>query len=180
MQLAIGSSHGRLPDDPMLEGVTMRLHRSVSAIRFERRLLAMPLLPGRQTASFDVDAIAQWRERGPATHFVDVVQQVVDALTVSDLRPNVRSTAKAMGVSVRTLQRWLAAEGSNFEALIGTSRLSVARRLLAMTDAKVVEIALELGYSDHAHFTRAFRRWTGVSPVAYRRAYLETSGDGPL
>jgi AraC-like DNA-binding protein len=154
----------------------MQLDRHVSALRLERRLLAMPLWRGRPTASSDLDVIAQWREGGPATRFSDVVQQVLDALTVSDLRPSVRSTAEAMGVSVRTLQRWLAADGTSFEGLIGTSRLSVARRLLARTDAKVIEIALELGYSDHAHFTRAFRRWTGVSPVAYRRAYLETGG----
>jgi AraC-like DNA-binding protein len=33
----------------------------------------------------------------------------------------------------------------------------------------VLDIALDLGYSDHAHFTRAFRRWTGMPPREFRR-----------
>ena len=52
--------------------------------------------------------------------------------------------------------------------LVG-SRLGTAVHLLASTDATVLDIALDVGYSDHAHFTRAFRRWTGVAPREFRK-----------
>jgi len=44
--------------------------------------------------------------------------------------------------------------------------MSLANRLIANRDLSLIQIALELGYSDQAHFTRAFRRWTGISPAA--------------
>jgi AraC-like DNA-binding protein len=70
---------------------------------------------------------------------------------------------------VRTLQRRLADAGASYERLRERSRFGTATRLLASTDATVLEIALDVGYSDHAHFTRAFRRWTGVPPREFRR-----------
>jgi AraC-like DNA-binding protein len=58
-------------------------------------------------------------------------------------------------------------------------RYDVATDLLARTDAKIIGIALDLGYSDHAHFTRAFRKWAGVSPLEYRRRHRPTNLPGP-
>jgi AraC-like DNA-binding protein len=80
-----------------------------------------------------------------------------------------RVAAEALGVSVRTFQRRLLAAGVSLTTLVRTSRLDLAEHLLVETNAKVVDIALDLGYSDHAHFTRAFRGWTGLAPCAYRR-----------
>lgn len=109
---------------------------------------------------------------GPIRGSSDVVQRVLQALRALGPLANVQAIAGALGTSVRTLQRRLAEQGRSVERLVETSRLATARRLLDSTDAKVVDIAFDLGYSDHAHFTRAFRRWTGQSPAAYRRARL--------
>ena len=46
--------------------------------------------------------------------------------------------------------------------------------VLQHTDAKVVDIALDLGYSGQAHFSRAFRRWMGLAPGEYRRSMRTT------
>jgi len=54
-------------------------------------------------------------------------------------------------------------------------RLRRAADWLQHTDRPVVEIALDLGYSDASNFTRAFRRQTGVSPSTFRR---QARGDG--
>lgn len=172
LQISVGTSGGRIPDDPVLEGVPMRVDPRVSALTFDRDLFAMTIPQPRIAPRFDLAALDHWRSRGPAREFPDVVMQVLQTLSDEGVPPSVGETSAALGVSVRTLQRWLATAGSSFEALIGTSRLLAARHLLDNTDAKVVEIALELGYSDHAHFTRAFRRWTGLSPIAYRRARI--------
>jgi AraC-like DNA-binding protein len=84
-------------------------------------------------------------------------------------RPRIRAASAALGMSVRTLQRRLAAHGLTFAGLVDASRREAAACLLVETRAKVIDIALHLGYSDHGHFTRAFRRWTGLTPRAYRR-----------
>ena len=68
------------------------------------------------------------------------------------------------------LQRQLAKAGRTHEQLLAQSRCAIATALLEKTDSKILDIALDLGYSDHAHFTRAFRRWTGHSPQEFRQS----------
>ena len=72
-------------------------------------------------------------------------------------------------MSVRTLQRRLAAAGVSHEVLVAQTRFATAAAVLEQTNAKILDLALDLGYSDHANFTRAFRRWAGCSPQEYRR-----------
>jgi AraC-like DNA-binding protein len=80
--------------------------------------------------------------------------------------------AKRLNISARTLQRRLNDWGVTFEELIDEYRRDRAARLLMRADHSIREIAYSLGYSDPAHFTRAFKRWTGVSPRSYRRAIV--------
>jgi AraC-like DNA-binding protein len=77
--------------------------------------------------------------------------------------------AEAAGTSTRSLQRRLGRDGLSFADLVDDVRFGVARELLRDERVKVVEVAAHLGYNDSANFTRAFRRWAGVSPRAYRR-----------
>ena len=77
-------------------------------------------------------------------------------------------TADFVGISVRTLQRRLAAGGASHDLLVAQARFATAAAVLEETDAKILDLALDLGYSDHANFTRAFRRWAGCSPREYR------------
>jgi AraC-like DNA-binding protein len=72
------------------------------------------------------------------------------------------------GVGQRTLQRTLRDRGYCFSVALARARLSLARRLLGEPSIQVIGVAFELGYSDHAHFTSVFRRWTGLSPRRFR------------
>ena len=87
---------------------------------------------------------------------------------LDDGPPTVSQAASAMGVSVRTLQRHLRKHDLSYTKLVDEVRLAVAVDRLSNTSIKMIEIAFDLGYSDPAHFTRAFRRWLGVSPREYR------------
>ncbi len=97
------------------------------------------------------------------------MRQAIGGL-LCDGYPTIQVTAEAVGLSVRTLQRRLSREGENYHHLADAARLETGMRLLRDTDAKLIDIAWELGYSDPANFTRAFRRWTGMPPRAFRRA----------
>lgn len=71
--------------------------------------------------------------------------------------------ARRLGVSRRTLQRQLAAHDRDFHAIRNAVAREQACAMLA-AGMRVTEVAYELGYSDPAHFSRAFRVWTGRSP----------------
>lgn len=173
IQLAVGEAGTYLGDE---RDSSIRLDPHVTAMTFERALFARTMpRPASIAPQANALQLDEWRHAGPARDFTTIVMQIMRTLSDGGAPPSIAATSNMLGMSVRTLQRWLAARQSSYEALVGRGRLMTARTLLEQTDAKVVEIALELGYSDHAHFTRAFRRWTGLSPRAYRRATRTTS-----
>ena len=69
----------------------------------------------------------------------------------------------------RTLNRRLQIEGTTFKALIESTRYDIARQLLRDTQLTTSDIAINLGYADVTAFCRAFRRWSGSSPAAWRK-----------
>jgi len=99
---------------------------------------------------------------------VDDVRRRIGRL-LSDQQPDIGTVAANMGVSTRTLQRQLASEGTSFLKEVAAVRREIAERYLRETNLGLVDIALVLGYSEHSAFTRSFIRWTGMTPIAYRR-----------
>jgi len=83
---------------------------------------------------------------------------------------NLSRFAKGLAVSERTLQRRLEQEGTSLQKLIEESRHELSLTLLRRSHLSLAEISQRLGYATLASFSRAFRRWRGVSPAAYRRA----------
>ena len=83
--------------------------------------------------------------------------------------PSLDELARQMSVSARTLKRKLAERGTSYSQLLEDQRRDKALLFLRSKELSVDEIADKLGYSDAANFTRAFRRWTGKSPIAFRR-----------
>jgi AraC-like DNA-binding protein len=88
---------------------------------------------------------------------------------LGDGYPEVHLAAELAGTSVRTLQRRLRQYNTSYSELIQQTRFAIASKLLRHTDERIADIAFELGYQDPAHFTRAFRQLSGVSPSEYRR-----------
>jgi AraC-like DNA-binding protein len=83
--------------------------------------------------------------------------------------PALSQLARAMGVSERTLQRRLGEEGTTVQLLTEDVRHELSLEYLRDRSLSVGEVADRLGYSSLAAFSRAFRRWRGVSPAAHRR-----------
>lgn len=78
--------------------------------------------------------------------------------------------AGQLGMSLRSVQRIVRARDTSVRALLEAARVGHARRLLGDPRLGVEEVAFLLGYSEARAFRRAFRRWTGQSPVSFRRA----------
>lgn len=76
--------------------------------------------------------------------------------------------AKQLHTSTRTLKRKLADEGTTFTLIRDDVRKQRALLLLDDRRLAVGEIATKLGYTELPNFTRAFRKWTGMTPAAYR------------
>ncbi len=86
---------------------------------------------------------------------------------------SIDSTAKAMGTSVRTLQRVLRRDGGvSFRELSNIERLRRAEDLLRGSAVSITQIAMDSGYSTPANFSRAFRKASGVAPHTYRQEAL--------
>ncbi len=78
------------------------------------------------------------------------------------------SIAKALHLSSRSLQRKLKEEGTTYKQLLEDTRRELAAQYVKESELSVGEITFLLGFSEPANFSRAFKRWTGVSPSAYR------------
>jgi AraC-like DNA-binding protein len=77
--------------------------------------------------------------------------------------------ARRLNRSVSSLQRDLRSEGTSFRKLLEGTRRDLAVRLLKNEGRSIGQAAFMLGYSDQSTFTRAFRRWHGVSPGKFVR-----------
>ena len=82
--------------------------------------------------------------------------------------PLCADVARRLGMSARNLHRHLHREGHTYRQLVDEVRLSMAETYLADRRIKAVEVGFLLGFSDASSFYRAFRRWTGKTPIEYR------------
>jgi AraC-like DNA-binding protein len=108
-------------------------------------------------------------EQSPATvsSISDRVRRLLLSQPAGSL--NEEDVARAMYVSRRTLTRRLEKEGSTFRGIREMLMAELAARHLQESDSSVEAVAASLGYHDASNFRRAFRRWYGVTPGAYRR-----------
>ncbi len=77
--------------------------------------------------------------------------------------------AVSLAMSPRSLRRKLEQADTSFRNIVENERKLMAEQLLTSTQMKLEEMALHVGYGDTASFTRAFRRWFGMSPGEYRK-----------
>jgi AraC-like DNA-binding protein len=96
------------------------------------------------------------------------VKSLLSLMIESEEAPTMKRIVAAAGTSARTFQRQLEEEGTSFSELLADVRRSETLRRLQERKLTIGDIATDLGYSDQASFTRAFRRWTGAPPGQFR------------
>jgi len=92
---------------------------------------------------------------------------------------SIQRIAADLNITTRTLQRRLEEGDESFEAVRDDVFRESAERCLGSDKISIAEIAYLLGYSEPAAFHRAFKRWTGVTPQAFRDQ-LRSSSTSPL
>lgn len=100
---------------------------------------------------------------GSNINFVETVRMLLGVGLASETE-----IANRLEISVSTLIRKLKSEGSSFRDLATADRMVRAQRILLASDWAIVEVALKAGYAESSSFTRAFRKFTGMTPKVYR------------
>lgn len=105
-----------------------------------------------------------------ADHEANICQKVRAELTLTDQGyPDLEQVATRLCMSSRTLKRKLQRQGTSFLLMLEEVRRADAQRLLEHGSLSVQSVAARLGYQNPANFSRAFSRWTGESPKAFRQ-----------
>jgi AraC-like DNA-binding protein len=100
------------------------------------------------------------------THKVKAV--IIDQLPSSKVTDE--TVARKLYMSSRKLQRQLQSAGTTFNTLLNEIRQDLAKKYLREQHNNITEIGFLLGFSESRAFSRAFKRWLGVTPSEYRKA----------
>ena len=144
---------------------------AATAVQFDARVLAAPLrLSEPSVKAFLRDApqsvfLKQVKGQGLADRVRRLCRAAIDR---GDAAPTLQALADGLALSAATLRRRLDAEGSRWQWLKDEVRRDLALQLLAEGELAVGEIAARLGFDDASTFYRAFRKWTGQAPGAWR------------
>ncbi len=144
----------------------VRFERPAHRLVFPASSLAIPLV----TADAVATQLAREQCERELAAVVDagLPGRVRAALQARSDAPALTVIARELRMSPRTLKRKLADHGTTFSTIRDDMRRQRALLLLDNRTLSIGEIATRLGYSELPNFTRAFRKWTGVTPLAYR------------
>lgn len=89
-------------------------------------------------------------------------------------RVSLAASAQSLNTSVRSLQRRLDEHRCSYRQVLDEVRLTQAARYLKDPHTSLAQVAFMLGYSEQSTFHNAFKRWTGTTPIAFRKANGES------
>jgi AraC-like DNA-binding protein len=147
------------PDTRILVGqsrTSIMIGRDLCAARTEAVLAAEPV-----AGKSPDDASTPWE-------FVRLMRMLVQPYLNAG-RTDIAFAADVAGISTRSLQRRLTAGGTSYSQILLEARFDLACAQLGEPSLKIIDVAMMAGYESPQHFTRAFRRFTGVTPSAYRQ-----------
>jgi AraC-like DNA-binding protein len=147
----------------------VRFDQPVTQLVFQSKALELPLVAPDRAG---LRLAREQCERVLRDHGLDggIVERVRGLMATPQGMLSLEEVATRLRMSARTLKRRLAAQGVSYSELLERERCQRARLLLCSSQLSLLEITERLGYSTLPNFARAFRRWTGETPAAYRRA----------
>ena len=164
------------PKDPSVYrrfmGLSPSFDADQSALILPRKLLDQPL------AYADPEKRREWQQCVQALWTAgddDIITQARRATRIALLAGKVSATeiCAELGMTQRTMQRRLDAEGLSFQRILDETRYEVCRQLLTLTRLGVAEVSLIVGFSDASVLTRRFTEWSGMTPSDWRSAQAD-------
>ncbi|CAE6927855.1 MAG: AraC family transcriptional regulator [Pseudomonadaceae bacterium] len=150
-------------------GATLQFNSTHNAWLFDSRFMNIPL----ETADAELHRLMRQHvdtlERVTVDQLPDHVQRVLRNLLPKG-RVTVEQVAEYLVLSPRSLQRYLANEGTSFKILLDETRQAMARRYLSESTISFTQLAGLLGYSDLSAFSRAFQNWFDMSPTQWQKS----------
>lgn len=149
-------------------GPGLRFGQRACRVTFQRDML------DRRLPAHDLMSYTTARARADAAlaahhRQIDTAERVRQHLLAAfPAQPAIQEAASQLGLTERTLRRNLAALDTNFQTLAQECQLLKARSLLAEGQLPIKQIADELGFASVTSFHRAFKRWTGTTPLLWR------------
>ncbi len=163
-------------------GVMPEFGAARDAIHFDMAEVEQPCAVGDAaiwqflTAHLDQALI---EEESKARPFEALVVEEITKLLSGGV-PHLAEVAGIMGLGERTFQRRLSERGKTFQGLVDDARHQLAEQLVVGSSYSLIEIAFLTGFSEQSAFSRAFKRWSGMSPKAYRQAGQDEGLGAPV
>ncbi|MBN1656163.1 MAG: AraC family transcriptional regulator [Deltaproteobacteria bacterium] len=162
---------------PAYAGEYQRFFRAPVRFNAEHNALILPLtlldrpVPRANPdmfVAFDKEVKKQLKELMRSSSATVEVQRLVTKQLVNGT-VSMKLTAKQVHMSPATLKRRLNEEGTTHSKIVDEVRKEFALRYLANQRLPIAEVALRLGFSSASAFGKAFKRWQGITPIAYRK-----------
>jgi AraC-like DNA-binding protein len=151
-------------------GAPVRFNREAAALVFPASQLDQPIPGADPERARALRQILRDQARLSAPDFTTRLRQLLRTELMQG-GCTAEKVAGRLSMHRRTLARRLSAEGTAFSVVADQGRFEIARQLIDHTDIPFAHIAAALGFSEASAFTRAFRRWSGASPSAWRAGH---------
>lgn len=152
-------------------GAPVRFGADLDALLFADTTLAQPNILGDAGISGYLASQLD-KELSKIADDAPLVGRTKDAIAqaLSEGAPKMADIARDLGLSARSFHRRLSEHGMSFQILTEETRRDLAEGLLRDERHSLAEIAFLTGFAEQSSFTRAFKRWVGMTPASYRKA----------
>lgn len=147
----------------------LKFDAPINQVVLEPRCLLFPILQASNSNRGLAEQMCQEYLARQPLH--DDLPGEIRALLLTDARyyPDAELVARTLNMTSRTLRKRLALKDTSFQSILDDVRSQRAKERLANTQMKVEEIAWDCDFGDTPSFRRAFKKWTGLTPVEYRQ-----------
>ncbi|MTI14274.1 AraC family transcriptional regulator [Sansalvadorimonas verongulae] len=175
--LSVAVTHGGLADDEgrnseyaKVFGCPVIFNSDQNIIEFGIDILHFPsqhaepeLMKAHEQVA--IKQIARLEKQDIITDVSRIIGELLDSGEVS-----LENVSNRLDITARSLRSRLADAGTSFNHILANYRCNLSKQLLSRTDESIDEIVYLTGFSEPSTFYRAFKRWTSMTPIEYRKS----------